>query len=99
MLIKKGEMFSLTHNLDERDPPMIAQQDFDIVEIASRITSGMSEYHTACEVGLLYERLEDLGLARPVPQKLIRIYSGAGKIEAEVVEESRRITKPGEYRL
>lgn len=99
MLIKKGEMFSLTHNLDERDPPMIAQQNFDLVEIANRITSGMCEYDTAFEAGILVERLEDLGLARPAQQTLIRVYSGVGKIEAEVVEESRRITEPEEYKL
>lgn len=97
MLIQKGQMFTLTHDRDERNWPMIALQDFDLVEVANRITSGMSEYDTACEAWLLVERFEDLGLATPVPQTLIRIYSGAGEIEAEVVEESRRITEPGEY--
>ncbi|MGR6496938.1 hypothetical protein IYR97_08025 [Pseudomonas fulva] len=99
MLIKKDEMFTLTHDRDERNRPMIALQDFDLVEVANRITSGMNKYDTAHEAWLLVERLEDLGLARTLPQTLIRVYSGAGEIEAEVVEESRRITEPGEYRL
>lgn len=97
MLIKKDQMFTLTFDSDERKPPMIALQDFDLVEVANRITSGMSEYDTACEAWILVERFEDLGLARPVPQKLIRINSGAGEIEAEVVQESPRITASGEY--
>ncbi|MDM9589496.1 hypothetical protein QUC26_17220 [Pseudomonas asiatica] len=99
MLIKKDEMFTLTHDRDERNRPMIALQDFDLVEVANRITSGMDRYGTANEAWILVERLEDLGLASPAPQTLIRIYSGAGEIEAEVVQESSRITKPGEYQL
>ena len=97
MLIRKDEMFTLTFDGDERKPPMIALQDFDLVEVANRITSGMSDYDTACEAWILVERFEDLGLARPVPQTLIRINSGAGKIDAEVVKESPRITEAGEY--
>lgn len=99
MLIKKDEMFTLTHDRDERNRPMVALQDFDLVEVANRITSGMDRYDTANEAWILVERLEDLGLASPVHQTLIRIYSGAGEIEAEVVQESPRITEPGEYRL
>lgn len=99
MLIEKGEMFTLTHDRDERNRPMVALQDFDLVEVANRITSGMDRYDTANEAWILVERLEDLGLARPLPQTLIRIHSGAGEIEAEVVQESPRITELGEYRL
>lgn len=98
MLIKAGEMFTLTYDRDERNWPMVAIQDFDLVEIANRITSGMSEYDTACEAWILVERLEDLALARPLQQTLISITPGKGRIFAEVVEESRRITAPGEYK-
>lgn len=99
MLIKKDEMFTLTHDRDERNRPMVALQDFDLVEVANRITSGMDRYDTANEAWILVERLEDLGLASPALQTLIRIYPGTGEIEAEVVQESPRITEPGEYRL
>ncbi|MBD8614104.1 hypothetical protein IFT69_10270 [Pseudomonas putida] len=98
MLIKKDQMFTLTFNLDERDPPMIALEDFDLLEIANRIASGMDDYDTYCEALMLVERLEDLGLAKPVPQLLIRMYSDAGEIDAELVKENSRITKLGEYK-
>ncbi|WP_104961360.1 hypothetical protein [Pseudomonas sp. XWY-1] len=99
MLIKKDEVFTLMHGLrDERNKPMVALQDFDLVTVANQIVDGMDEHDTDLESWILIERLEDLGLAIPAQQTLIRIYSGAGEIDAEVVQESPRITKPGEYK-
>ena len=94
MLIKKDEVFTLTHDLDERNRPMVALQDFDLVTVANQIVSGMSEFETASEAWTLIERFEDLGLAKPFNQTLIRITPRAGQILAEVVQEPPRITEP-----
>lgn len=93
MLIKKDEVFTLTHDLDERNRPMVALQDFDLVAVANQIVAGMNKFETADESWLLIERLEDFGLAKPFEQTLIRITSGPGVIFAEVVQEAPRITE------
>lgn len=94
MLIKKDEVFTLTHDLDERNRPMLALQDFDLIAVSNEIVSGMSELETAAEAWTLIERFEDLGLAKPFQQTLIRIRPGSGQILAEVVHEPPRITEP-----
>lgn len=92
MLIKKDEVFTLTHDLDERNRPMVALQDFDLVAVSNQIVSGMSEFETAAEAWTLVERFEDLGLAKPFQQTLIRITTEAGRVSAELIEEQPRVT-------
>lgn len=92
MLIKKDEVFTLTHDLDERNRPMIALQDFDLVAVANQIVAGMSEFETAAEAWTLIERFEDLGLAKPFSQSLIRITTEAGRVSADLIDEPPRVT-------
>lgn len=93
MLIKKDEVFSLMHGLrDEINKPMVALQDFDLVTIANQIVDGMDEHDTDLEAWILVERFEDLGLAKPLMQRLIRIIPGSGQITTEEARETPRIT-------
>lgn len=94
MLIKKDEVFTLMHGIrDESNKPMVALQDFDLVTVANQIVAGMDEHDTDLEAWIFIERLEDLGLAKPLVQSLIRIIPGHGKITAEEAREQPRITE------
>ncbi|AYN11801.1 hypothetical protein [Pseudomonas putida] len=94
MLIKKDEVFTLMHGIrDESNKPMMALQDFDLVSVANRIVDGMDEHGTDLEAWILIERLEDLGLAKPIVQRLIRIIPGIGEITTEAARETPRITE------
>lgn len=93
MLIKKDEIITLMHGIrDERDRPMVATQDFDLSAIANQLTSGMDVYDKQMEVYILHERLEDLGLARPLQQTLICLVPEADRVIIEHAEEESRIT-------
>lgn len=94
MLIKKDEVFTLMHGIrDESNKPMLAIQDFDLITVANRIVDGMDEHDTDMEAWILIERLEDLGLAKPIVQRLIRIIPGNGQIAIEAAKETPRITE------
>lgn len=94
MLIKKDEVFTLMHGIrDESNKPMVALQDFDLVTVANQIVAGMDEHDTDLEAWILIERLEDLGLAKPIVQHLIRIIPGNGQITTEAAMETPRITE------
>lgn len=94
MQIKKDEVFTLLHGIrDESNKPMIALKDFDLVTVANQIVAGMDEHHTDLEAWILIERLEDLGLVKPLVQSLIRIIPGRGEITAELTKEQPRITE------
>lgn len=93
MLIKKDEIFTLMHGIcEERNKPMVALQDFDLVEVSNQITADMDEHNTAVEAWMLIEHFEDMGLAKPLIQTLIHIYSEDGQISAELGEEYPRVT-------
>lgn len=97
MLIKKDEIFTFMHGLcDERDRPMIATQEFDLSAIANQLIQSMDDYDKQAEVDLLHERLEDLGLARPLQQTLIRLGLEADHVVLERAEEEPRVTKKPE---
>ncbi|XMB47140.1 hypothetical protein QQ999_14535 [Pseudomonas fluorescens] len=94
MLIKKDEVFTLMHGIrDESNKPMMDLQDFDLVTVANRIVDGIDEHDTDLEAWILIERLEDLGLAKPIVQRLIRIIPGNGQITTEAAKETPRITE------
>lgn len=94
MLIKKDEVFTLMHGIrDESNKPMVALQDFDLVSVANQIVDGMDQHDTDLEAWILIERLEDLGLAKPIVQRLIRIIPGIGEITTEAARETPRITE------
>ncbi|WP_339101281.1 hypothetical protein WKQ99_10130 [Pseudomonas atacamensis] len=94
MLIKKDEVFTLMHGIrDESNKPMVALQDFDLVSVANQIVAGMDEHDTDLEAWTLIERFEDLGLAKPIVQRLIRIIPGNGEITTEAARETPRITE------
>ena len=93
MQIKKDEVFTLMHGIrDESNKPMVALQDFDLVEVSNQITADMDEHDTACEAWMLIEHFEDMGLAKPLVQTLIRIFADDGQISAEPAEEYPRVT-------
>lgn len=93
MLIKKDEIVTFMHGLNnERDRPMIATRDFDLQVIADQLTEGMSGHDRQMEVYVLHERLEDMGLMRPVQQTLVRLIAEENSVVIELAKEDPRVT-------
>lgn len=93
MLIKKDEIVTFMHGFfGERDRPMVAVKEFDLDVVIATLTEGMDVYDCQSETYIIIERLEDMGLMRPVPQTLIRFNYEDERLTIQAEEEEPRIT-------